>query len=90
MNEIIIDKTKGKEKQKEEQKNVKGGLDGTYLAKEWNFSIPINYITMCYGERIALYFKFLGYSTKSMFLISILSIPAFIMEISYESNDLHH
>lgn len=54
------------------------------ISKPWH--IPVEAIRNYYGEKIGLYFEFLGYYTKHLLVISFLGITAWIIQTQYHNN----
>jgi hypothetical protein len=54
-------------------------------AKPW--LIPVEEIRNYFGEKIALVFKYSSYYTLSLLLISIVSIPTYVISLIYDQED---
>jgi len=62
------------------------------LTKEWSLSFtkpqPLDRIREYFGEKVALYFAFLGFYTSWLWSASIVGIIVFIFGLAYASSAL--
>ena len=58
------------------------------LSQPW--FVPDEEIRNYFGEKIALYFKFLGYYTKQHLWIGVLGLVTFTYQTFYEQHSVHY
>lgn len=66
----------------------------TILSRAWKFKIyypiyiPVNEIRNYYGEKIALYFRFLSYYMHSLIYLTIVGIGLFILSVYIKNTNI--